>query len=122
MKETSVLGSFATNVNITRNLIVYTPKRKGIKSASPPANHAFKWVELPAVKVYKTRITDNIVSGFEGFGFMTHAGPCQKASKTPWVSPKSSLIQGDFVFANNEAHSGLLGINLFTWDKKCAGL
>jgi hypothetical protein len=64
MKETSMIGSYATNINITRNLIVYTPKRTGIKSASPPANHAFVWVSLPSVKVYKTRITDNIVSGF----------------------------------------------------------
>lgn len=53
---------------------------------------------------------------------MTHAGPCQNASKTPWISPKSSLIKGDFVFANNEAHSGSIGMLLFSWDKKCASL
>jgi len=56
--------------------MIYTPKRKGIKSASPPSNHAFKWAELAKVKAYKTRITDNIVSGFESMGYMTHAGPC----------------------------------------------
>lgn len=76
MKETSVLGSFATNVNITRNLIVYTPKRKGIKSASPPANHAVKWMELPTKAPFKTRITDNIISGYEDMGYMGYAGPC----------------------------------------------
>jgi len=76
MKETSVKGTFSTNVNITRNLIVYTPGRKGIKSASPPPNIAFAWAVLPKVKVYKTRITDNIVSGFVDMGYMTHTGPC----------------------------------------------
>jgi len=90
MKETSILGSYATNVNITRNLIVYTPKRKGIASASPPANHAVKWAELPSVNEYKTRFTDNIVSGFEDFAYMMKAGPCSEASKTPWIVPESS--------------------------------
>jgi len=70
---------YVTYLNFTNNIISHVPKRPDIKSASPPPNEAFLFLEVNDIVNRKgIRITDNSIYGFVETGWGVSPGPCVK--------------------------------------------